>query len=116
MVDYALRRRFAFVPLSPRVNSPAFASFLASAGATEDLIERLQRNVQALNEQIASDIQNLGPGYQIGHSYFCALPKGRPPDTEWYTAIVRSQVEPLLREYWFDQREKVQAAMELLLS
>ena len=27
--------------------------------------------MNALNEVIAADTKNLGPGYQIGHSYFC---------------------------------------------
>ena len=71
MVDYALRRRFGSSPCDPssRVRrsvhiSRPMASMLA-------LVKRIVSRMKALNEAIAADTKNLGPGYQIGHSFFC---------------------------------------------
>jgi 5-methylcytosine-specific restriction enzyme B len=116
LVDYALRRRFAYQTLQPRIRTEAFAAFLSDAGADEVLIERIQRNLGALNEMIREDVQNLGPGYQIGHSYFCALPEQGVPDDEWYSQIIRVQLKPLFDEYWFDYPDRAQAALDLLES
>lgn len=56
----------------------------------------------SLNDAIAKDAKNLGGGFCIGHSFFCDIPKDRPPDHEWYRSVVETEIAPLLREYWFD--------------
>ncbi len=67
-----------------------------------------------LNEEISSDTANLGPGFQIGHSFFCALPKERGLDLALYLRIIRWEIEPLLREYWFDNPEKAESLIKEL--
>ena len=66
MVDYALRRRFRFITLRPEFSSEAFRGYLAERGASSELVKKIVARMNALNEVIASDTKNLGPGYQIG--------------------------------------------------
>ena len=102
LVDYALRRRFAFADIEPAFESDAFYDYLASAGVAEPLIDVIVERMSALNQSIASDTANLGPGFRIGHSYFSDVPRDGKADWQWYLQIVRSEIEPLLREYYFD--------------
>jgi 5-methylcytosine-specific restriction protein B len=107
VVDYALRRRFAFVQLTPAYGSPRFRSFLKDRGASTSLIEEIIDNMGALNDFIAKDTANLGPGFVIGHSFFCDVPKEGVPDREWYEAVIDTEIAPLLDEYWFDKPDEV---------
>ena len=103
MVDYALRRRFAFQSLEPAYGTRQFREYLLVAEVDKDLVDRIVRNLSELNESIRGD-KDLGPGFQIGHSYF--MPEGSP-DEQWYLGIVDTQIAPLLGEYWFDRPEQV---------
>ena len=62
-----------------------------------------------LNARITND-NELGRGFQIGHSYFVPGKDDRPSET-WYQHIVDTQIAPLLREYWFDSPEDVEKAV-----
>jgi 5-methylcytosine-specific restriction protein B len=101
MVDYALRRRFVFFTLEPRFDSPVFAELLRMRGAEDALIRRIIDRMDTLNGRIASDTRNLGPGFCLGHSFFCPTDSD-VVDDNWYTTVVRNEIAPLLREYWFD--------------
>lgn len=113
VVDYALRRRFSFATLPPRFDSEKFERHLAEGGVPAALIQRIRSRMRALNEQIAKD-RRLGKGFVIGHSFFCD-----PPDAEheqWFQRIVTNEIEPLLREYWFDAEDVAEAALKKLLA
>lgn len=112
VVDYALRRRFAFVDLPPNLASPKFREQLAVAGVGEALIESILERIGALNAEIIGDVANLGPGFAIGHSFFCS----GPSDGEWYARIVRTELAPLLREYWFDAPSRAEQWTQQLLA
>ena len=104
LVDYALRRRFAFETLEPAYGTDygrtAFAAHLTEKGAHPDLVARIADRMRDLNKKITND-KELGPGFQIGHSYF--VPDGNEvPSVDWHRRIVDTQIAPLLREYWFD--------------
>jgi 5-methylcytosine-specific restriction protein B len=116
IVDYALRRRFAFVDLTPSFKSDKFASYLNEAGASKELIDKIVRRMATLNESIATDKTNLGPGFCIGHSFFCDTPKDRAPDERWYRSVVDAEIAPLLREYCFDEPDKADAWIKDLLA
>ena len=115
MVDYALRRRFRFITLRPEFSSSPFRQFLVDHGAEPTLVERVVDRMAALNRQIADDTKNLGPGYEIGHSYFCPG-DGIKPDDAWFRRVVDSEIVPLLQEYWLDDDRKVHQQREALLS
>ncbi|QWF69690.1 AAA family ATPase [Methylomonas paludis] len=105
MVDYALRRRFAFINLEPCFETQPFAEYLFTLGASEQLIARIRKNMQLLNDEIVRD-RNLGAGFRIGHSYFCPDNSSELNDN-WYQDIIDSEILPLLQEYWFDNPNKV---------
>lgn len=115
MVDYALRRRFAFVELEPCFGSEGFSSFLANGGVPTELVRKIVSRMTKLNYAISQDRANLGPGFCIGHSFFCALPKERQPDNAWYRSIVESEIAPLIREYWFDDPDRAGTWLSTLL-
>ena len=115
MVDYALRRRFRFITLRPEFSSEAFRAFLIESGAEKELVNKIIARMNALNEVIAADTKNLGPGYQIGHSYFCPR-NGIKPDDDWYRRVIESEIVPLIQEYWFDNEQKVKEQRSVLLA
>ena len=113
MVDYALRRRFAFETLRPAHRTEEFRDYLIEAGVDRSLVNRIVDGISAINERIRED-EDLGPGFQIGHSYFVPSDDEDSPDERWFRTIVDTQIEPLLREYWFDRPETVAELMEAL--
>ena len=115
LVDYALRRRFAFINLEPELESKAFHETLQSAGAGVDLIDRIRTRVGALNLEIRKDDRNLGRGYCIGHSFFCPPEKGTA-DEAWYREVIEYEIAPLLREYWVDDEDRAKTEIDKLVN
>jgi 5-methylcytosine-specific restriction enzyme B len=110
IVDYALRRRFAFVTLNP-VFGDAFLNFMNEKGISTGLTNHICRSVSHVNDQISKDL-NLGPGFQIGHSYFCSYPGG--DEKQWYRDVLKFEISPLLEEIWFDNLDKAGKMIEEL--
>ena len=102
LIDYALRRRFAFFEMRPALDHPGFLRHVEAVGSSR--LEALVDVVRRLNQRIAED-EALGPGFRIGHSYLC-LPAAGPENPAGadadVTSVVRYELEPLVREYWFD--------------
>jgi hypothetical protein len=107
VVDYALRRRFAFINLVPKLSSPKLRAHLTAAGVSTSIASMLIHRIEALNTEIVADATTLGPGFEIGHSYFCSRPSDREDAWSWYERIIRTEILHLLREYWFDAPTKV---------
>ena len=101
LMDYALRRRFAFFDFAPAFSSEGFKNYLAEKNSQK--LESLITAVESLNNTISSD-ESLGDGFRIGHSYFCT--DGEITD-EWLKSVVEYEVIPLIKEYWFDEPTKV---------
>lgn len=116
MVDYALRRRFSFIRLEPAFTSERFANHLVGEGVDERLVERIVSRMTELNRGITEDTRNLGPGFEIGHSFFVPGRDEEGRDDAWYQRIVRQEIEPLLHEYWFDQPDRVREHVARLLA
>ncbi|AKB85361.1 AAA family ATPase [Methanococcoides methylutens] len=112
IVDYALRRRFRFIPLGPKFNQK-FIDLLISQSFSKGFVDNMISKINSLNGKIKSD-KNLGEGFQIGHSFFCNNKKDKS-ENEWFEDIVNYEIQPLLEEYWFDDIEKSQAAINRLL-
>ena len=104
MLDYALRRRFAFVELRPAFDSDGFGEYRASLDNPR--FDALVREVARLNEAIAA-AESLGEGFRIGHSYFCNM-DAEECDHAVLSSIVEYELIPMLREYWFDEPAKVE--------
>ncbi|MCA3080279.1 MAG: AAA family ATPase [Rhodocyclaceae bacterium] len=115
MVDYALRRRFAFIRLRPQYRSERFVAHLRDKKVPQVVIDCIVERMSLLNEEIASDVQNLGPGFEIGHSFFVPT-RGSSFGTAWYERVIKTEIEPLLCEYWFDDDTKAALACSRLLA
>jgi 5-methylcytosine-specific restriction enzyme B len=115
MVDYALRRRFNFIDLHPEFGSKGFREYLKSYKVPVQLINSIIDKFKVLNQEIAEDKKNLGMGYQIGHSFFCPTTKGQAYDEDWYSQVIKHEVAPLIREYWFDNTELADKLIKELL-
>jgi 5-methylcytosine-specific restriction protein B len=116
LVDYALRRRFAFVSLTPQFSGTEFSKWLSDRNMIPDLINLIISRLTVLNQQITEDTL-LGENYQIGHSYFC--PRGNNFDgltREWYEQVIKTEIIPLLKEYWFDNQKRAKEIGETLLA
>jgi len=102
MIDYALRRRFAFYEFEPAFGSEGFKKYQTSIGNVK--FNRLIETVVAMNTVIEED-DSLGSGFRIGHSYFSSRLE---VDDEWLSEIVEYELVPLIKEYWFDEPSKVE--------
>jgi 5-methylcytosine-specific restriction protein B len=113
MVDFALRRRFAFFDIEPQFGDDFF--IYLSEAFPETFIQRLQQGIQALNNTIKTD-PNFGKGYCIGHSYFTNLPSEgddyNPSAIQWFKDILDHEIRPLLHEYWYDNPARVQQFLQ----
>jgi 5-methylcytosine-specific restriction protein B len=116
MVDFALRRRFAFVDLRPAFHTLEFQSYLEGAGVEPDIIDLVKSRMGKLNEIIRSEKTSLGPGFEIGHSFFCPQDTEETLDIDWYRSVIREEIAPLLREYWFDDPDKAEDLTTQLLA
>lgn len=116
MVDYALRRRFAFYTLEPKFEGAIYKKWLSDRSMSAPLIKTITDRMSELNKLIRED-PLLGENYQVGHSYFC--PKGDNFEAlgdSWYRSKVITEVIPLLKEYWFDNPQKIEEAERILLA
>ncbi|MDR3158616.1 MAG: AAA family ATPase [Zoogloeaceae bacterium] len=104
MIDYALRRRFAFFDLGPAFQSDGFKA--RQAWIRNPKFDALIAMVESLNREIGEDA-SLGMGFRIGHSYFCASERDVIDDV-WLSSVIEYELLPLLKEYWFDEPSKVE--------
>lgn len=113
LVDYALRRRFAFLSLEPGFETNAFYAHLCAREVSESNINIIRHRMASLNDLITSDSLNLGPGYRIGHSFF--TPSTRVHNfSKWFRSVVQYEILPLIEEYWIDDKKRRSQAMEIL--
>lgn len=72
--------------------------------------------MQRLNEAIAAD-DGLGPQFRVGHSYATPRTGQRIDDPrQWFEDIVKTEIAPLLEEYWFDRPDQAEEQTRALLS
>lgn len=100
MMDYALRRRFAFYELKPGFETEGFKRYQESLESPA--FDALVSCVEALNVVVETD-DSLGSGFRIGHSFLCGLNEATP---ERLREIADYESAPLLEEYWFDDLPK----------
>jgi hypothetical protein len=93
LVDQALRRRFSFLDMAP--DSAVLAAWFRThpPAAGEEFGRSMALLFDRLNTQLKAD---LGPAYQVGHSYFMV------PDLDdaRLRIVWKHHVQPLLDEYF----------------
>lgn len=100
MIDYALRRRFSFFDIQPGFDSDGFTKYQSTMNSPE--FNKVIEAIKNLNVVIGGD-DSLGKGFCIGHSYFCNQSSISKP---WLNNVIKYDVIPMLREYWFDNDSK----------
>ena len=115
LVDYALRRRFNFVEITPGFASPKFTVHLTERNVHPDRSKVIVTAMTKLNETIADPKKSpeLGEGFRVGHSYFCGGPKVADQQ-RWLNDIIDLEIGPLLKEYWFDNTKRYEEVMQQL--
>ena len=101
-MDYALRRRFAFYDVKPAFSNSLFVEITESKKS--DALNRLISYVKLLNSDISDD-EALGEGFEVGHSYFCT-DEETEINGDWIKSTVEYELIPLVKEYWFDDKDK----------
>lgn len=109
IIDYALRRRFAFISMMPKFDTQEFKNY--NKAVKNPKFAKVIDAVKALNDTIEKE-PSLGRGFEIGHSYFCF--EQDVTDTELLT-ILKYQIVPMLKEYWFDNPSKAEDEAKKLL-
>ena len=108
MIDYALRRRFSFFEMRPGFKTDGFKSYLSKL--SNEQLNKIIDGIQALNDIISKD-DSLGSGFCIGHSYFCNQEEF---SMEWLENVIEYDIEPMLKEYWFDDIQKYESQINIL--
>jgi 5-methylcytosine-specific restriction enzyme B len=115
IVDFALRRRFAFADLVPQFNDAWRGWVSARSGIDASILAALSDRIGVLNQTITAD-RSLGAQYSIGHSFFTPTSDTVIDDAgKWIREVVDQEVRPLLAEYWFDDPERVTAEAARLI-
>ncbi len=106
MLDYALRRRFAFFEIEPAFDNDQFKEYQAKVGNVN--FHRLVDTIKGINNDIVND-ESLGSGFRIGHSYICVNAEkynlDEKIDDVWVQEIALYEIKPLIEEYWFDNSD-----------
>lgn len=101
IVDYALRRRFAFFMIEPEFDQ-TFNNYLLQE-FDQTFVNEVCRRLKAVNQRIQQE-PSLGSGMEIGHSYFCDL-TGAENKTKWWQDICKYELFPYIREICFDDND-----------
>lgn len=115
LVDLALRRRFAFVDLEPNFGKSWRRWINDQCGVNNAFLKDVRQRMTTLNQTIADD-ELLGKQFRVGHSVLTPGPNTPIENpVSWFTQVVKTEIGPLLDEYWFDAPNKALSAKEELL-
>ena len=98
-LDIALRRRFAFVELMP--NSEVLADVKIKGISVREILNKINQRI---------DDHGMRE-YQIGHSYFMTG-KETVQDISKLQYVFAYEIIPLLKEYFFNDNEKLKAILK----
>ena len=98
IVDYALRRRFAFCLIQPEFNE-TFQEFLFAKVGKENA-GKIVKRVKQVNAMIQGT-PSLGKGLEIGHSYFCQTENIQDFES-WWSDLCEYELFPYVQEICFD--------------
>lgn len=106
VIDIALRRRFAFMDLEPTLGQAWEDWVHVKNGIEREILREFGKRMTRLNEVIAEDVE-LGEQFRIGHSYLTPAVNVEITDpVKWFKQVAKTEIGPLLLEYWFDNKHK----------
>lgn len=109
MIDYALRRRFSFITLKPAFENKKLENYLIDdEGIDDEFATKITQMYINLNRFIRDTFKN--DNFVIGHSYFINQ-LDRDKLEQSYNEIVEYDIKPLLEEYFFGEKEKIEEAL-----
>lgn len=111
LLDYALRRRFAFITMEPAFETENKVFEARIKESRSEKLVRLINEIKSLNEIIAKD-PSLGKGFKIGHSYF--VDPGLSQDDK-LVSVVEFEIIPMIEEYFVDDEKKLREWTDRLL-
>ena len=112
LLDFALRRRFAFYDLEPTFGDLWRRWVSKQCGIDDEFLRKIAVRLEKLNKTISED-KSLGARFKIGHSYVTPNEKINDPKN-WFEQIVKTEIGPLLDEYWFDSPDIAHSNREKL--
>ena len=101
MIDYALRRRFAFFEIEPAFDSVGFRAIMEENAHPK--FSALVEQIKSLNDFICKD-EALGDGFRIGHSYLCT---SEEITDKWLADVVKYGLLPFLMNIGLMRRQKL---------
>ncbi|WP_051296759.1 AAA family ATPase [Anaeroarcus burkinensis] len=96
LVDYALRRRFAFLAMQP--DYEVLNRYHETRHVDNQMVSRLIGKLSAINEAIGDE------NFQLGVSFFMV-----DDLSDRLPSIWKYEIEPYLEEYFYDSKEKREA-------
>ncbi len=119
LIDFALRRRFAFIDLKPNFGDKWKDWVHNERHIPKEFLEKIGQRMRELNDTI-TNTPSLGEQYKIGHSYFTPdrytiQVDYKEDHTAWYREVIKTEIGPLLREYWFDDPKTAKEEVEKLI-
>lgn len=103
LIDYALRRRFSHLTITPAYGTVKFSTYLREKmHLTETQMNMINHTMIKINDII---VNTLGEDFQIGHSYFVTSDEIEDFHT-WFYDVFTFEIYPLLEEYYFDDPER----------
>ena len=114
LVDLALRRRFAFVDLEPRLGKTWRDWVVAERAVDPSLAADIEQRIHALNE---TDRGGRAPRQAVPDRTqlrYATVRLERGATQAWFRQVVETDIGPLLAEYWFDAPAEAQKAVERL--
>ena len=93
LIDTALRRRFKFVEMQP--NAELLEGVVVDGIEVKKMFEMINNRIEAFYDR----------EHTVGHSFFMALKKN--PNIEVLADIFACDIIPLLKEYFYDDFEKI---------
>jgi 5-methylcytosine-specific restriction protein B len=126
LVDYALRRRFAFIRLNPAYDSVKFSDYLLDQFAPSDgeaapaddrsrgIVRAIIDSMREINKVVSAE-KSFGDGFAIGHSFFCTFDdRGAEAPERWAARVVDHEIRPLIEEYCVEHTSLRKKLLELL--
>lgn len=114
-MDFAFRRRFAFADLEPTFGDAWRKWVVEERGVDRALASEIEHRLKALNQDIERE-PRLGADFRIGHSFVTPVRRVETGGTRgWFEKVVRNEIGPQLKEYWFDSPKAAEDAIGRLL-